>query len=475
MKFLQTGDLHLGKFFYEYPLLEDQKHVLKQLLDELKAEQDAGAPYDALVIAGDVYDRSLPPADAVQAFSDFLAEMQKSFSELHVLIIPGNHDSAVRLSYAQQILEKQRIHIRTDLSRIDEPVIIKDAAFYLMPFLQPASLSITEKAEKQQESAPIKTEKPVLAENSAKEQQNLTFDFDTADGEQSDEATTAAAQSDEARAATTAEAAASQTQAAAAQDSVATAQSERKETYLMSQSALVQEALKRINLAKNKDIANILVAHLFAAGSVESDSERVIWGTAEQVDASLFKDFAYTALGHLHRYQKAAAHTFYSGSPLAYSFGESNGTGADKVFLRVEIEKGAEPSVTAIPIKPLHRVVSLKGSFDEFLNSKTYDEYKDCFIEIESIEDTIVENPVMLLRKKFPLLLSFKQNKAFEELSSAEMAERRSDISSENLSINSQFGLFLKEIHGNFDGDETEKALFDELFAKMKEENHETE
>lgn len=464
MKFLQTGDLHLGKFFYEYPLLEDQKHVLKLLIDELKAEQNAGAPYDALVIAGDVYDRSLPPADAVQAFSDFLAEVQKSFSELHVLIIPGNHDSAIRLSYAQKILEKQRIHIRTDLSRIDEPVIIKDAAFYLMPFLQPASLAITEKAGKQPESAPIKTEKPLLAENSANEQQNLMFDFDTADGAQSD----AAAQSDEARAAPTAE-------AAAAQDSAATAQSERKETYLMSQAALAEEALKRINLSKNKDISNILVAHLFAAGSVESDSERVIWGTAEQVDASLFKDFAYTALGHLHRYQKAAAHAFYSGSPLAYSFGESNGTGADKVFLRVEIEKGAEPSVTAIPIKPLHRVISLKGSFDEFLNSKTYDEYKDCFIEIESTEDSIVENPVMLLRKKFPLLLSFKQNKAFEELSSAEMADRRATISNNELSINSQFELFLKEIHGNFDGDETEKALFDELFAKMKEENHETE
>lgn len=471
MKFLQTGDLHLGKFFYEYPLLEDQKHVLKLLIDELKAEQDEGTPYDALVIAGDVYDRSLPPADAVQAFSDFLAEVQKSFSELHVLIIPGNHDSAIRLSYAQKILEKQRIHIRTDLSRIDEPVIIKDAAFYLMPFLQPASLAITEKAENQPEAAPTKAEKPVLAENLSKEQQNLTFDFDTADSAQSD----AAAQSDEARAATTAEAAASQAQAAAAQDSAATAQSERKETYLMSQAALAEEALKRINLSKNKDISNILVAHLFAAGSVESDSERVIWGTAEQVDASLFKDFAYTALGHLHRYQKAAAHAFYSGSPLAYSFGESSGTGADKVFLRVEIEKGAEPSVTAIPIKPLHRVVSLKGSFDEFLNSKTYDEYKDCFIEIESTEDTIIENPVMLLRKKFPLLLSFKQDNAFEKISSAEMAGRRSDISSENLSINSQFELFLKEIHGNFDGDETEKALFDELFAKMKEENHETE
>ena len=199
MKFLQTGDLHLGKFFYEYPLLEDQKHVLKQLLDELRAEQSAGVPYDALIIAGDVYDRSLPPAEAVQVFSDFLAEVQRTFAELYVLIIPGNHDSAIRLSYAQRILEKQRIHIRTDLSRIDEPVIVKDTAFYLMPFLQPASLS-------------------VMASESTENTGNSGENHETA--------------------------------------------------YLMSQSALAEEAVKRINLTKSNDTANVLVAHLFAAGSV---------------------------------------------------------------------------------------------------------------------------------------------------------------------------------------------------------------
>lgn len=403
MKFLQTGDLHLGKFFYEYPLLEDQKHVLKQLLDELKAEQSTGVPYDALVIAGDVYDRSLPPAEAVQVFSDFLAETVKSFPELHVLIISGNHDSAIRLSYAQRILEKQRIHIRTDLSRIDEPVIVKDTAFYLMPFLQPASLS-------------------VMASESIENTGNGGENHETA--------------------------------------------------YLMSQSALAEEAVKRINLAKNEDAVNVLVAHLFAAGSAESDSERIIWGTAEQVDGSLFDGFTYTALGHLHRCQKAGKHAHYSGSPLAYSFSEAD---ADKVFLRVEIEKDSEPAVTRIPVKPLHKVASLTGTFDEFFSSNKYDGYKDCFLEIESTEDSIIENPVVLLRKKFPYLLSFKQERAFEQLSSAEMADRRATISNNELSINSQFELFIKEIYGAdcaFDG---EKVLFDGLFAKMKEENHEAE
>ena len=453
MKFLQTGDLHLGKFFYEYPLLEDQKHVLKQLLDELRAEQSAGVPYDALVIAGDVYDRSLPPAEAVQVFSDFLAETVKSFPELHVLIIPGNHDSAIRLSYAQRILEKQRIHIRTDLSRIDEPVILKDTAFYLMPFLQPASLAITEKAAKQPELSPAKAEKPLLAENSAKEQQNLTFDFDTADGAQAD----SAAQSDEAKTAAT--------------KAAADTQSEEK-SYLMSQSALAEEAIRRINLTKSKDTANVLVAHLFAAGSAESDSERIIWGTAEQVDCSLFDGFTYTALGHLHRCQKAGKHAHYSGSPLAYSFSEAD---ADKVFLRVEIEKDSEPAVTRIPVKPLHKVASLTGTFDEFFSSNKYDGYKDCFLEIESTEDSIIENPVVLLRKKFPYLLSFKQDRAFEKVSSAEIAGRRTNISNNELSINNQFELFIKEIYGSDADFSAGKTLFDELFAKMKEENHEAE
>ena len=236
--------------------------------------------------------------------------------------------------------------------------------------------------------------------------------------------------------------------------------------------------LRRINLNKSKDTANVLVAHLFAAGSVESDSERIIWGTAEQVDCSLFDGFSYTALGHLHRCQKAGKHAHYSGSPLAYSFGEAggiDGTGADKVFLRVELEKGTEPKVTALPVKPLHKVASLTGTFDEFFSSNKYDGYKDCFLEIESTEDSIIENPVVLLRKKFPYLLSFKQDRAFEKVSSAEIAGRRTNISNNELSINNQFELFIKEIYGSDADFSAGKTLFDELFAKMKEENHEAE
>ncbi|NLK46247.1 MAG: exonuclease subunit SbcD [Treponema sp.] len=445
MKFLQTGDLHLGKFFYEYQLLEDQKYVLNQLINELKLQVETDSPYDALIIAGDIYDRSMPPAEAVQVFSEFLAKIQKAFQELHVLIIPGNHDSALRLSYAQQILEQQRIHIRTDLTRIDEPVIIKDTAFYLMPFLQPASFSLIEQSDEKTETKKndkkLEKQKKIQPSKTSLEK-NLDL-FSNVDENQAENKT----------------------------DLLLKDNSEKKETFLMSQTDLAKEAIRRINISKNEDIPSVLVAHLFTAGSVESDSERIIWGTAEQVDNSLFKDFSYTALGHLHRCQQAGSRAFYSGSPLAYSFGESN---TDKVFLRIELEKNKEPIVTKIPIEPLHPVISLTGSFEEFFDSEKYDKYKNHFLEIVSMTETIIENPVALLRKKFPYLLSFRQDKAFERIASKEIVNRRLSLSNNENNINEQFVLFLEEIYSS-DTDFTEKkALFDKLFAEMKEKNHET-
>ena len=233
MKFLQTGDLHLGKFFYEYQLLEDQKYVLNQLINELKLQVETDSPYDALIIAGDIYDRSMPPAEAVQVFSEFLAKIQKAFQELHVLIIPGNHDSALRLSYAQQILEQQRIHIRTDLTRIDEPVIIKDTAFYLMPFLQPASFSLIEQSDEKTETKKndkkLEKQKKIQPSKTSLEK-NLDL-FSNVDENQAENKT----------------------------DLLLKDNSEKKETFLMSQTDLAKEAIRRINISKNEDIQAFLL------------------------------------------------------------------------------------------------------------------------------------------------------------------------------------------------------------------------
>lgn len=136
MKFLHTGDLHIGKILYEAPLLEEQKDMLRQIAAAAAAEKA-----DALVIAGDVYDRSIPSAEAVTVLSEFLTQMSKM--GIPVLLISGNHDSGPRLGFAEKILENQKLYI----SGAPDGLALKQAAFedpygkvvfVLLPFIKPS-------------------------------------------------------------------------------------------------------------------------------------------------------------------------------------------------------------------------------------------------------------------------------------------------------------------------------------------------
>ena len=139
MKILHTSDWHLGRILHEQSLLEDQRHLLGQVLDIIKNES-----HDALVVAGDIYDRSLPSADAVTLLSWFLTSLRE-ISPLPVIIIPGNHDSARRLSYCGEILSISGIHIAGAVSSLETPVVIESggerAAFFPIPFLEQGSLA----------------------------------------------------------------------------------------------------------------------------------------------------------------------------------------------------------------------------------------------------------------------------------------------------------------------------------------------
>ncbi len=135
MKLLHTSDWHLGKYLHEYSLITDQKHILQQILEYLKKE-----PHDALMIAGDIFDRSLPPEDAVALFSTFLQDL-RGFSDIPVCIIPGNHDSALRLSYGAEMFKLAHIHFGCNPNAIAKPVSIQSGSenidIYLVPFLHP--------------------------------------------------------------------------------------------------------------------------------------------------------------------------------------------------------------------------------------------------------------------------------------------------------------------------------------------------
>ena len=139
---LHTADLHLGKILYEHSLLDEQQAMLDCLFNELSAVH-----YDALIISGDIYDRSVPPPEAVALFDRFLSRTHAAFPKLPVCIISGNHDSAQRLSFAAELLKEQNIYICSEPQQCTQAVILKDkdgiaeAALYQIPFLHSASLS----------------------------------------------------------------------------------------------------------------------------------------------------------------------------------------------------------------------------------------------------------------------------------------------------------------------------------------------
>ena len=107
MRLLHTGDLHIGKRLGECPLLEDQRHILEQIRRLAQTRR-----VDALVIAGDVYDKTLPPTEAVTLLDDFLTVLHQD--GIPVLLISGNHDSPERLGFGSRLLADGGLHIVTE-------------------------------------------------------------------------------------------------------------------------------------------------------------------------------------------------------------------------------------------------------------------------------------------------------------------------------------------------------------------------
>ena len=135
MKFVHLSDLHLGKRVNEYSMLEDQEYILTKIINIIDDEKPAG-----VIIAGDVYDKSIPSAEAVQMFDDFLTRLAKR--NLQVFIISGNHDSPERMSFGSRLMDQSGIHISQVYSGKIEPFALKDEHglinVYTLPFVKPA-------------------------------------------------------------------------------------------------------------------------------------------------------------------------------------------------------------------------------------------------------------------------------------------------------------------------------------------------
>ena len=314
MRFLHTADWHLGKVLHEQSLVEDQAHFLNQLLGELTAR-----PYDLLIIAGDLFDRAVPPPEAVTLWDGFLGSLHAARPTLPVLVIPGNHDSAPRLAFAAGFLGRFGIHVRTVPEEMTSPVTLSSDGqewdFYAVPWLAGSS-----------------------------------------------------------------------------------------------QRQLWEEALARLQAVRRPGVPAVLVAHLFAAGGAESDSERVFVGESEQIPAALLDGWDYVALGHLHKAQQPAPGVWYSGSPLAYSFSEASTAEApqNKVFLRVEGEAGGL-IVTAVPLSPRRPMTRLTSTYQDFLTAPEWREFESHYLELTLTDVALVSQPLDRLRQRFGNILSLMQ------------------------------------------------------------------
>ncbi|MGP1455369.1 MAG: exonuclease SbcCD subunit D [Treponema sp.] len=343
MKLLHTADLHLGKSLHEMPLLPDQKKILSDIIRILCTDR-----YAALLIAGDIYDRAIPPADALSLLSWFLSEVRTACPDTAIFMIPGNHDSAQRLAFAGSLLQQQRIYIAENHEAFTVPTILsqdgEQAAVFMLPFLHYGAFS----------------------------------------------------------------------------------QSAEREKIGDSQAEMARFASAQLKAAVNPAIPSVLLAHLFTIGGKTASSERTFIGTAEYVDPALFSYFTYTALGHLHRFQRVSDRMYYAGSPLAYAFDEAD---SKKYVLSITIDcntPGFPLTIDPIPLHPEHKLSRLTGPFADFLEGDAFKEHTDDFLEITLTDTQVVTNPMQLLRSRFPLLLSIRQ-RGFSDFSPAAHEQASAD------------------------------------------------
>ena len=137
MKFIHTADLHIGKSICEHSMLDEQRHILASILEVVRGEKP-----DALLVAGDVYDKSVPSAEAVAVLDDFLVRLSETGTK--VFVLSGNHDSAERIAFGGRLMEDRGVHMSSVYSGEFAPVTLQDefgeVDVWMLPFVRPATV-----------------------------------------------------------------------------------------------------------------------------------------------------------------------------------------------------------------------------------------------------------------------------------------------------------------------------------------------
>ena len=322
VKFLHTADWHIGRKLQGKDLLEDQQGVLDNLITEMKKINP-----DFLIIAGDLYDRSVPSKEATTLLQELLVKINIECN-VPIFAISGNHDSRERLAIGDAWFSKHKFYLHTRLEQAFDRISYEDADIYLLPYFEPFE------AREYFEDATLTTH------NAATKR-------------------------------------------------------------------VIDEIYKNLDINK----INILVAHTFVSGGLETDSEREISvGTVENVAVEVFDKFDYVALGHLHNPNAIKEERLkYSGSPMAYSFSEASQT---KGMRLVEVTKESY-SEEFIPLKQKRKLHNISASYEEVL-TKEFQQNYDCKNDYFSMELSGLEgitDPLPRIKEYYPNTLILKQKR----------------------------------------------------------------
>lgn len=376
MKFLHLADLHLGKKVNEISMLEDQQYILTKVLniiDENKVE--------AVIMAGDIYDKPVPSAEAVTLLSGFLGKLAKR--NLQVFVISGNHDSAERIGFGADIMNLSGVHMSKPFNGQPERICLKDEYgkfyVYMLPFIKPAYV---------------------------------------------------------------------------------------KPFYPDEEISSYDDAMKTVmnHTEIDSDARNILVAHQFVKGGKVCDSEEVVVGGIEDVSAAHFKKFDYTALGHLHGPQQVKNKNIrYAGTLLKYSFSEVS---QKKNALIVDVREKGNILIEKIPLKPLHDMREISGTYSEVTAKKFYDKFpKDDYMHITLTDEEDVHNAMGMLRTIYPNIMRL-------DYDNARTRENREITGTEDIERKTPFELFEEfyEKQNNQKMKEEQKKFVESLMENIWEE-----
>ncbi|MCU9813321.1 exonuclease SbcCD subunit D [Paraclostridium sp. AKS81] len=315
-------------------MIEDQKYILNRLIDLIEKENP-----EVLIIAGDVYDRSIPPVEAVELLNETLSNLIID-KKVKVLAISGNHDGGERLSFVSQILEKHGLYIAGRDDELYKHVVVKDGEkkvnFYLVPYKDPAlTRKILDKKEIKSHNDAMKFVVEKIKDNINYEEVNI----------------------------------------------------------LVGHGYVTMKREDAIECIENKyEVANLETS--------ESERPLSIGGT-DLIDGKIFDDFDYVALGHLHGRQKIGREEMkYSGSILKYSFSEVK---QKKGVYILDINNKGAINIDFKCLKPVRDLRVIKGNIEDLIEeARELEEGKEDYIQAILTDDGELINPMEKLRAVYP-------------------------------------------------------------------------